>query len=79
MTQFHSCPYDESFEEGKYRVIQHASGRLEALRNGEPWRDLTGDKLVLTMLGEVERLRAENERLKDELGVEDAPAATPRG
>lgn len=44
--------------DGKYTVIQYDDGRLCALRYGEPWRDLTGDKLVLALAQEVERLRA---------------------
>lgn len=36
---------------GKYTVIfNEGTGALSALRYGEPWRDLTGDKLVLSML-----------------------------
>lgn len=41
----------------KYEVVQEADGRLHALRNGEAWRDCVGDKLVLALAAEVERLR----------------------
>lgn len=46
-------------EDGKYTVIQEADGRLLALRYGEQWRDLTGDKLVYALAAEVEKLRGE--------------------
>lgn len=38
---------------GKYTLINEG-GRLECLRNGDKWRDLTGDKLVLSLLEELE-------------------------
>lgn len=40
---------------GKYTIIQEP-GKLEALRYGEPWRDLTGDNLVYWMAVEIETL-----------------------
>ena len=46
----------ESFEDDKYRVFFH-NGAMHALRHGKYWRELTGDKLVLCMLQEVEELR----------------------
>ena len=42
---------------GKYTVVQKDNGSLDALRYGEPWRDLTGDNLVYWMAVEIERLR----------------------
>ena len=42
---------------GKYEVVFPEDGKLHALRYGEPWRDLTGDKLILAMMYEIERLR----------------------
>ena len=33
-------------EDGKYEIRRHDDGHMDALRHGEPWRDLTGDKLV---------------------------------
>ncbi len=44
-------------ENGKYTVQFDETGKFWALRNGESWRDLTGDKLVLAMAHEIERLR----------------------
>ncbi len=46
-------------ENGKYTVQFDETGKFWALRNGESWRDLTGDKLVLAMAHEIERLRDE--------------------
>ncbi len=43
--------------DGKYTVQQDESGKFYALRNGQVWRDLTGDKLVLRMAQEIEELR----------------------
>ena len=47
-------------ENGKYKVIDELgkeSPRFYALRDGEEWRDLTGDKLVYSMFCEIIRLR----------------------
>lgn len=38
------------FCDGKYTVVFEDDGRLHALRYGETWRDLAGDKMVLSML-----------------------------
>lgn len=50
-------------EGGKYTVVMEANGNLYALRGGEPWRSLTGDKLVYALAAEVERLRGVNGEL----------------
>lgn len=39
--------------DGKYTVVIGADGSLSALRHGEPWRDLTGDKLVYCLAAEL--------------------------
>ncbi len=44
--------------EGKYTVRVHSSGRMEALRYGEPWREMTGDGLVMALFHEIQALRA---------------------
>jgi len=44
-------------EDGKYAVVHDNGADLRALRYGEPWRDLTGDGLVLAMAQEIEALR----------------------
>jgi hypothetical protein len=43
--------------DGKYSVVVRSDGGMHALRNGEAWRDLTGDKLVYCLTAEVQRLR----------------------
>lgn len=44
--------------EGKYTYILHDDGRQEALRYGEPWRDLVGDNLVFHLGSTIETLQA---------------------
>jgi hypothetical protein len=46
-----------SVDNGKYTVVVEQTGGMHALRHGEKWRDLTGDKLVYSLAAEVERLR----------------------
>lgn len=46
-----------SVDNGKYTVIMEANGRMHALRYGEPWQDLSGNKLVYCLAAEVEALR----------------------
>lgn len=41
----------------KYTVVIHPNGGLEALRYGEKWRDLTGDKLVYCLAYELQEVR----------------------
>lgn len=43
-------------EDGKY-TIECCGGSMKALRYGEPWRDLTGDKLIGALLDELDRIR----------------------
>jgi len=45
-----------TLEEGKY-IIECDGGSVKALRYGEPWRDLTGDKLIGALLDELDRIR----------------------
>lgn len=47
----------EEFDHGKYTIIFSTTEGFKALRYGLPWRDLTGDGMVLSMLYEVEELR----------------------
>lgn len=51
-------------EDGKYTVIHYNGDDLHALRHGEPWRDLTGDGLVLAMANEVSSLRSTEAMMK---------------
>lgn len=46
------------FADGKYTVIFEPNGRLYALRNGEPWQDFSGNKLLYCMLQEIDDLKA---------------------
>jgi hypothetical protein len=45
-------------EDGKYTVVGDR-GLLAALRYGETWRDLTGDKLIGAMVSRIETLESE--------------------
>lgn len=49
------------FDGVKYTVIFHDSGKMEALRYGEDWRDLTGDGMVLAMLQDYHFLREQSD------------------
>jgi hypothetical protein len=49
--------------DGKYTVQHDASGRLVALRYGEPWRDCCGDGLIFTLAWELAECRAELARV----------------
>lgn len=55
--------------DGKYTIIyDFETGQSEALRYGEKWRDLCGDKMVLAMFDTIVELReraAEIEALKE--------------
>jgi len=42
--------------DSKYELVR-AGGSLHCLRHGEPWRDLTGDKMVGAMFDELLELR----------------------
>lgn len=46
-----------SVEDGKYTVV-FDGGKLSALRYGEPWRDLSGDKLVYALMCRIQSLEA---------------------
>ncbi len=45
-----------SLEDGKY-TLHYLGGMLTSDRYRSPWRDLTGDKLVLAMAHEILRLK----------------------
>lgn len=42
-------------EDGKYTILSD-DGRMQALRYGEQWRDLTGDNLVGALVSRIEEL-----------------------
>lgn len=46
-----------SVEDGKYTVIMEANGHLHALRYGQPWQELSGNKLVYCLAAELEEAR----------------------
>lgn len=50
----------------KYTIAGIESGNLHADRNGQYWRDLTGDKLVLALSQEIVELREANSDLRRE-------------
>jgi hypothetical protein len=47
--------------DGKYTILYNGSTpfQFEALRNGEPWRDLVGDNLVLALVHRIIDLQEE--------------------
>lgn len=49
---------------GKYTVVQDHNGNLNALRHGQPWRSLVGDKLVLCLAYELDEARAALDKAK---------------
>lgn len=56
-----------SLENGKYTVHEPEIGRLEVLRYGVPWRDLTGDNLFYNLVYDLNEaniiIAAQNEKL----------------
>lgn len=57
--------------EGKYEIFLEESGTMKVTRYGMAWRDLTGDKLVLSLVHEIDRLRDivnEKEKRNDPFG-----------
>ena len=64
-----------SFDNGKY-TVENNNGILTALRYGEPWQDLSGNNLVYWMLVEVDRLKAENQKLTDSLRLKERGKVT---
>ena len=51
--------------DGKYTIVQDASGRSEVLRYGCEWRNVTGDNVILGAGYEIERLRERIEILEN--------------
>jgi len=43
--------------DGKYTIVQDATGRTSVLRHGEAWREVTGDNVILGAAYEIEKLR----------------------
>ena len=58
----------QSYDDGKYTVtFNDKNGELKALRHGEPWKDLSGDKLIYCMLAAHADAQAEIARLRSAL------------
>ena len=57
-----------NLDHGKYRVVRENGAGLHALRNGEPWRDLAGDGLVVAMAQNIEDLYFALEALYEAYG-----------
>jgi hypothetical protein len=53
--------------DGKYTVVIHDNGQLEALRYGECWQWLTGNNLVFCLATELFEAREKIERLEGEI------------
>lgn len=50
------------FEDGKYEVVFDERGiPQQVLRNGEPWRDIVGDKFMYLVLAELKEFREQKE------------------
>ena len=57
------CKPEEVFAlniDSKYRLILYKNGVFECKRYEQPWRTLTGDKLILALVQEIISLRTEN-------------------
>jgi hypothetical protein len=53
-------------ENGKYTVVND-NGKLSALWYEQPWRDLTGDGLILAMVHEIHDLQTKLKELTAEI------------
>lgn len=55
-------------ENGKYTLcFNEQTGEFEALRGGEPWRNLCGDKMVLCAMQKIEAQEDEIKQLREAL------------
>ena len=70
----------QNYDDGKYTVIfDEKTGKMEALRHGEHWQDLTGNNLIYFMLVahadaqvEIARLRGALEEINRTTFDDDA-------
>lgn len=69
MSATNTVPTDErvSVEDGKYTVVMQSDGGLRALRYGEPWRDLTGDKFIYCLATELRDARQDRDEVLEAL------------
>ena len=56
-----------SVEDGKCTVVMQSDGGLRALRYGESWRDLTGDKLIVWLVAELRDARQARDEVLEAL------------
>jgi hypothetical protein len=61
--------FKPDIENGKYTIVVPENDGMHALRHGEPWRSLTGDKMVLSMAQEIQALREREKLLAAALDV----------
>lgn len=58
----------EKVKVDEYEVIQDLNnGVFKCLRNGEEWRDLTGDNLILSLINEIQELREQNKSMLEDV------------
>lgn len=55
-------------EDGKYTYVQNG-GEQYALRYGEPWRDLTGDKFTYCLAARIVELEELNKALQAKIDL----------
>lgn len=60
--------YQVNVENGKYTFV-NSHGLVSIKRNGEAWRNESGDKALLCLLQHVEKLEEEIKRLKEPVKV----------
>lgn len=53
-----------ALEGGEYAVLHDNGANLRAYRYGAPWRDLTGDGLVLALVQRIEDLEAVGQAIR---------------
>lgn len=46
-----------TLEDGKYALVHNTHGHMHALRYGDPWQELTGNKLIGACFNEIVELR----------------------
>lgn len=53
---------------GEYEIIEDLqNGVFKCLRNGEEWRDLVGDNLILSLVELIRDLAEENESMSEDV------------
>lgn len=52
-----TAPDGVTVGDGKYTVQCDGDGLMRCLRYGAPWRDLTGDGMVLALVQEIQHVR----------------------